>query len=945
MTIELQFGFERRGWGPAVVCLALLLAVTGMVSGQQVEPEGDDVIDWADLPSTSTVPLSETVRKTVASTFLTDEERRRLRVFHGIWEQGDLDGVVADRASAALLTYHLDDPVWDSPDVPTSLRYERLSIIGDYHGILADLPVDGLPDVSTIDTTQELQAARLMVEALHWTGQKDRASRLLSALLPCLGKPAASTSAPYATEAARILILQARIEGFPGSIYQQVVQRLGHIEQRMDRLYWPAKITLGQLLLSKDNRAEAADAFREVLQMNPRCSEAWYGLGTLALGSFNFDAAESAIEELRATNSQHVLADLLSARLALIQDLPEVAQEHLARIERHLPGQRDSLAHAAAALAVGHDIDGMYNALDDFDVLSPGHPYAYYVAGQYLSRARQYDRAAEVLNEAVRRDPTWPAPLIELGLMEFQAGRDREARAALERAQRLDSFNQRATFTLYLIEKLASYHRIESERFAVRFEPGSTDGLLAGEMLSPLERMAADVNGVFDHVPNGKTLIELLPSHEQFAVRITGMPDIHTIAASTGPIIAMESPRLSAATSGAYDWLRVIRHEYVHRVTLSRSDNRMPHWLTEGAAVWQEGSPRKYEACLALIRKMRSRDGLFDLSELNWAFVRPRERGDRSLAYAQSHWMVEYMVEQFGRESLLALLDRYREGDSEYFAMPAALGVSREEFVEGFTDWAALQIKDWGLDPEPALSTILSTVADDPEVRSIFSEPEYASVVSSLVQAHAEQVMQWVLQPTTDAKRRECPSAVPALTPPPDAVPLSVWRELMVTYPDHPDVLFYTVQHQQTEHVPADAMIPVLTAYLAARPVDPMPHRELARLYLETNRDDLAVEHLEALDTMMDRESTFAIELARIYRASQDWDQALKKVGRAIIIEPFNPTFRELAAAIAIQGGHYDAARRQIEALIVLEPNQPQHPRRLEALDRLRQSRGQAPTG
>ena len=52
------------------------------------------------------------------------------------------------------------------------------------------------------------------------------------------------------------------------------------------------------------------------------------------------------------------------------------------------------------------------------------------------------------------------------------------------------------------------------------------------------------------------------------------------------------------------------------------------------------------------------------------------------LAYAQGHWMVEYMNERFEKCwcDCLAATSKAREGE----AMPQALGVSREEFYEGF---------------------------------------------------------------------------------------------------------------------------------------------------------------------------------------------------------------------------------------------------------------------
>ena len=107
--------------------------------------------------------------------------------------------------------------------------------------------------------------------------------------------------------------------------------------------------------------------------------------------------------------------------------------------------------------------------------------------------------------------------------------------------------------------------RIESEHFVLRYKPGE-DEVVANMMLEPLEKMHADVAGRFGHEPDRKTVIELMPDHAFFSVRITGMPRIHTIAACTGPLIAIEVPREGPPDKhlGLFDWLKVLRHEYAH---------------------------------------------------------------------------------------------------------------------------------------------------------------------------------------------------------------------------------------------------------------------------------------------------------------------------------------------------------------------------------------------
>ena len=68
---------------------------------------------------------------------------------------------------------------------------------------------------------------------------------------------------------------------------------------------------------------------------------------------------------------------------------------------------------------------------------------------------------------------------------------------------------------------------------------------------------------------------------------------------------------------------------------------------------------------------------LFDLDEINWAFIRPKTPTDRPMAYAQGAWMVEYLDEIHGEEALVELLGHYFDGRPEHEAISSVLGLDR----------------------------------------------------------------------------------------------------------------------------------------------------------------------------------------------------------------------------------------------------------------------------
>ena len=887
------------------IALSLLLLVRLSSAQQALVPEQ--------------VLLSESARQAIDAPWLNDLERSALRVFHGVWDDSDLRTTELE-ALAALNDWRLHDASLADPKVPAHLRAEALLRAGEIDAALA-----------LIENQSDLTAARIRTEGLETLGRFDDAADAASDPIDLLQQSRIDDAAQL-TDAVRALIVRTRIEGQPARDFQAMMALLAEAHQQLDRLYWPAKLTEATLLADKDNAQEAIAAFHETLALNPRCSEAWYKLGRLALERFAFDSAGLAIEHLWAINPEHPLAMLLTAELRLVEDDPEGALEALAPLRERWPKMRAAIAYAAAAHAIQYDEQAMRDALAEHDNLSPGVASAHSIVGRHLAFNRQYDVAAAMLEEAIRRQPSWPAPQIELGLLELQTGRDDKALSVLREVAALDPFNKRAINSLFLLESLADYKQIETEHFIVRYEPG-IDEVMVAMMPQRLEQIHANVSRRFGFEPARKTTIELLPNHERFAVRITGMPWIHTMAACTGPVIAMEPPREGPPGKhlGLFDWPRVIQHEYTHTITLAQTQNRIPHWLTEAAAVDMEPGPRDYDRCQMLA--VAYQDGaLFNLDEIKWAFVRPKLPQDRGKAYAQSHWMVEYIEQRWGESALVRLLERYFEGDREQDAIPKALGVSREQFFEDFLVWAGDEIESWGLDPQPSLEVLTDQLrAEDPDLAL-----ELAASQQARLDTIARALSQQIGRAGTPTARKITADMWPRLVRPGVKITEEKLLEWIGLYPDQPDLWELRIRRRMNQQEDIDeSMIPWLETYATLRPVDPFPHKQLARYWLASETPEKAIAHLEYIDAREEKSSVFAIELAKLYRRDGSADKAIEKVTRALEINPYHAPTRELAATIAIEAGKLDLALMHIKALTLIEPDRPIHQQRLQKIEEM----------
>ncbi len=602
-------------------------------------------------------------------------------------------------------------------------------------------------------------------------------------------------------------------------------------------------------------------------------------LGQFSIMQFNFENAGIIVDKLKEQHADHLLAALVETESFLTQKDAVSARKSVEPMLAKYPNHRELLALLAAVEALSYKADRLEKTLAHYDKLTNKNPLAHVVAGSYLSHARQYQQSGELLREAVRRRPNWAGPRTELGLMLMQEGDEEEALKQLRLATQLDPFNRRARNQLKLVEALLGYEHIETEHFVIKYRKG-IDEALARDIERDVETIYRDVTESLRFKPAKKTLIEIMPDEEWFGVRITGLPEIWTIAACTGDVVAMAPPREGLRQRGTYDWYRVFQHEYTHTVTLNQTFFRIPHWLTEAVSVWMEPGARDFDTSQMLAQALHN-DRLFNLKTINWGFIRPRTPIDRPLAYAQGHWMVQYIVDKYSEDTLIQMLNLYRRGIPEIEGFEQTTGVRADQFIKDFKVWAAKQVDTWGLD------------------------------------------------------EREDDKAVEQKLKSAGSVTEEVIADLLKSSPDHPLVLRLAAEQSLKKGDNPIATKALILRYAAMRPVDPWSHKALYSLAIEQDRIDEAIGALIEVERYEITSGKWGHELAKLYRQKKQYKQALRAIRRALHREPYNANYRELAGAIAIQAREFEAAIHEVRALTILEPDRSQHFLRLAALYQL----------
>ncbi|MCH2134743.1 MAG: hypothetical protein MK116_13455 [Phycisphaerales bacterium] len=843
------------------------------------------------------------LRDTLDVEWLSPDERAALHRAHGVWDEDDLRND-DDRLAAALVVGDLRDDTVLTDDVSPLLAGEWLAARGQYEEALGRL--EGLEDAR----------ARLRVgDILFALDRDDEARAAWESASP--GSEAASRTA--AVTALRRL---AELDQARSGAYQQLMQAYGSIRER-DPFDWTSRLQEAELLMEKYNPSLAFEAIQEVLELNPRLGAAWLMLGRLNLMRFDFDRADAVVAALRDLSPGHPMADLLEGESLLIQHDPQGALERARRIRLAVPWWLEGMALELSALAVLADPD-LEATMQVYEDRYPGSALAAYRTGASLSFQRQYPESDRWLRRAIEIQPAWPAPWIDLGLMQWQDARMEDATETLRQAVVLDEFNRRSANSLALLEELEGYATVDTPHFLIRYAPG-IDELLVQEMVQRVDVIHDDITAAFEWQPERKTVIELYPDHERFAVRIIGMPDIHTVAACTGPCVAMETPQLGVPSEhmGIYDWERVLRHEYAHTVNLAQTDYRVPLWFTEAAAVWTEPGPRKWQTSQMLAEELAA-GTLLTMDEISWGFVRPRRPQDRALAYAQSNWMLEFIIERWGHDAMIAILSDFREGRSLSEALRRSLGVDEADFFELFLDWARGQVASWGLLPEPTLADLLA------------GEDEAAIEVRAMEQSQAELehflrgLHESIGEPARTGQSMSLfDTSMPASIDDDDTL-----LRLLASHPDHPDVLEAAVfRSLEGGALEGHEMVDLATAYVAVRPGDPAGHEALARWWMEQDDPGRAAESIAVIVAQEEYDPLVARRLSRAWRLAGRFEDGAEAMERSIGISPFDPGLREEAAAAAIEAAQLSVARRHLEALVMLEPDQPLHKRRLQALE------------
>jgi tetratricopeptide (TPR) repeat protein len=717
--------------------------------------------------------------------------------------------------------------------------------------------------------------------------------------------------------------------------FQFLVTELYPDALKLEPDFWPAHLEAGLLFLEKYNQEDAAYHLKAALALNPNAAEIHAALAQLALVGHEPDQAEASAKRALEINPRLREAWLVKAELAWANFRPEEAagilQKHALKLN---PVCEEALGRLAACYAI---LDGRsenrpskrFTQLVERATARNPHAGDFFLAlALWFDDRNQFTEAEQFFREASQRMPQLLGPKNHLGMMLMRVGREADARKLLEAGFKEDPFNVRVKNTLELLDVLDSFTTVETGNCLLRFD-AQHDKLLGRYAARYLAEIYPKLCEQFGYRPTDRPLVEVFgeargsSGHQWFSTRMVGLPYLGTVAASTGKIVAMVSPA-AARQKAKFNWAQVLTHEMVHVITLQQTHFNIPHWYTEGLAVWSEGYPRASEWNELLIKRVNS-GKLFNLDTLNFGFSRPKSGDDWLLAYYQADLYVEYMLEGRTPEVLRKLLAAYAENLSTPEAIERVFGQSQQKFEEGYVAYLKKTVARLSGGQTPAETNFTAIL------KAYEAKPQEADRAAELAYAYQ--------------RRGSYPKA------------LELAEQVLAKEPKHPLAAYVLARIQaragQTEEalkllekcLDPQKPDPKLLNLLASLKLKAEDYAEAARLYeLGAKLQPHDMRWLRALALVYARTEnraklaevftqiargdpdhlTSRIELARMALQKREYETAIEWANQALQIDVTEATAHQLLAEAAADRHNNSLAIEEYETAVELDPTAPQ---------------------
>lgn len=421
--------------------------------------------------------------------------------------------------------------------------------------------------------------------------------------------------------------------------------------------------TIGDLALEKSDYAKAAKEFQAGLKLAPNDSDLRFGMAQ----AFYPTDQKKALQHLERTlqiNPVHKGGLLLLAQHAMGAESFVQAESHLDRVLSVNEACPEAWAmKAALAELTSADVEStaMYreHGLKQWDK----NPLVDHVIGKILTRAYRFEQGAGYQRQALAMDENFQSAKLQLADDLLRLGREEEAWQLAAEVAEADPYNVAAYNLGLLRDEMKKFVTIETSDFVMRL-PENEAPVYGDRALDLLSQAKLELCNRYGLEMKEPVLVEFFPDQQDFAIRTLGnLGGAGILGACFGSVITVNSP--GGLAHERNNWEATLWHEFCHVVTLTLTKNRMPRWLSEGISVYEERqrNPIWGQNMTPEYRKLiLEEEALTPIGELSSAFLNPKDGEHLMFAYYESYLFVDFLIRNYGMESLLGILKDLGEG-------------------------------------------------------------------------------------------------------------------------------------------------------------------------------------------------------------------------------------------------------------------------------------------
>lgn len=608
--------------------------------------------------------------------------------------------------------------------------------------------------------------------------------------------------------------------------------------------------------------------YKKAIEIDATNLDAYAGLAE-TYWKANDPRLEEIVKHILQVNPHHFRAKAIQAELLLDKGDGKAALELLLEPLSINPNQLRLRSLQAAAYFLLDKPDELRRVRQDVLAFNPVCSEIDRVPGRIASRHYRFREGIAFQESALKTDPGDVEARTQYGLDLLRLGEDEKGRKELETAFAADPYNVQVYNLLNLLDSLKSFDTIQSASFVVQCPKPETP-IWRDEAVSLLEEAISVLGQKYEVTLNPPIHAQIFNDHDDFMVRSVGLPGmVGFMGICFGQLITMDSP--SARPRLSMNWRSVLWHEFTHVVTLQKTDNRMPRWLSEGISVYEETqkSPAWGQRLKPLYKELIAADGAPGVSDLETYFVQPKTPNHLMLGYYLAGEFVRFFTEKYGVKPLAQSLEGMGKGQEAISALAASCSQSISEIDANFkqfldTRLAPLQNLPAAQGESNFLQKILGGVTESKPDDSRWLERESPFTGALREAAKAFQEQRW-----SDTER--------------------LYEDAFRLFPD------YSGENE--------------------------PLRQLTLVYERLGNKEKQIETLWRRAEWDSLDFDACRQLVAIYREKGDWERVAKAALLALSVDPFHIETRQTLENAYVQSAQNDLALREIQKLIELDPN------------------------